>query len=350
MNTPANNSSSLSGSQPSSKTSGKEPDGFQTHQDRSMGLMWFGIIALIIGSFSGCFSIITTVGALNTPAGETGDSGAFMAFAIYGGFAAFMIASGLASMRRRRWMRPLMIIASWVGLSAGVLGIAMIIAMRNELGALIKASMPAEQPIPPGMLTLVFIVGLSIVLFIAVIIPIAFIVFYSSRNVIATLNTVDPKPSWPERVPLSVLGLSISLGLAAYLILIAMSYGSISLFGSIIKGPVAVLILFAIAMVLGALAFTTYQLRPIGFWGTVVGSLLALTHGIFNYWSPNDLLTLSNNNISATQMQAMQQFTSDTRLPMLIMLIVFSAIWFVYLAFLKKYFKPQSPSPNSSNT
>jgi hypothetical protein len=159
--------------------------------------------------------------------------------------AVFFTCMGVGSMLERRWAGPLMLITSWIWLYSGVLCSAYVVFIEREGGR-------------PGVL------GLFGYWFILV--PALFVLFYSSRNVKATLAARDPKLRWTDRCPTPVLGVAFMLVLGAACLLAFAPFGRPTAFGKVLTGSPAVTFYLALAAVFLSIAVAIYQLRSWAWW------------------------------------------------------------------------------------
>ena len=311
------------------------------HKDRSTGLVVFGVLAVIIGAFSGCFAFLPALGQAGAAPANPGS--ALMAGLLYGCFAIFMVASGIASIRRHRWSRPLLLIAAWTGLVSGVLGMAAVLAVKDMIKLLILGAMPSNQEDAAALFPVVVAVCLAAIGVAGVLVPGLFILFYSRRDVRATLEAADPNPSWTERVPMSVLGLSLGMGLGALSCLVVAINGALALFGAALVGPAAFIIGVLFAAVLGALAVGTYRLRVAAWWGTLLVSMVGFANGVVGLLSPEAMLAAAAPALQGSQLETMRTFLTQMRTPAMAIMAVLTIGWVTFLVAIKQHFKPRAP-------
>lgn len=99
------------------------------YKDRYGGLVAFGILELLLGA---CCSLMLPLTLVNVflsrrlpgAAGAAGNAAtAGFGLLVYGGLAVFFVTIGIGSLRARRWARTLMLVAAWMWLVSGLLGL-----------------------------------------------------------------------------------------------------------------------------------------------------------------------------------------------------------------------------------
>lgn len=229
--------------------------------DRSAGLIIFGIIQLILGAL--CVFLVLAATAGSELAARRGLSVPQQAFAsmllVYGGAALYFIATGIGSLRRKRWARALSVVVSAMWLAGGIIGgISAALLDRRSLTLLIP--------------WLVFGVAL----------PLAIFVFYRRDDVRATCARYDRKGRWTDRVPLPVLAVVLLMGFGSIALLVNAANPVVPMFGTALTGPIAAITMMVLAVLLGFLALQMYRLKESAWWTVVLlqvaGCLIAASH------------------------------------------------------------------------
>jgi hypothetical protein len=122
----------------------------------------------------------------------------------------------------------------------------------------------------------VAIFAIAVLFVVYILIPGIFFWFYRSENVRLTLEYYDPTQRWTDRCPTSVLGMSIALALLSAGGLTGLAAMAVPMFGIIFTGPIAVIILLAIAALFAIAAVLVYRQRILG-WNMAVGIIVLLT-------------------------------------------------------------------------
>lgn len=259
-----------------------EPSAFR---DRSARLVLLGVLAVGLGGAGillGVLHLLLPVlrELLPDPEALVSDArSAWTGFLLYGLLGAVLIWSGIGSLRKRRWVAPVMRILGWIWLIAGLLGLLLVAGMLD--GLLLLAS-PDRSAWPPGFALLVKAVVLGAGVLGGVLLPMLIVWGYRHADVERTCRRHDPAPAWTDRCPEPVLGLAIALGLAALLAVPLAIRPVVPVFGVLITGwPGAVLTLI-LGVAAGLLARSVYRLSKTAWWVTsvslvVLGAALAIT-------------------------------------------------------------------------
>jgi hypothetical protein len=221
--------------------------------DRSVGLMVFGILQIVVGIVCGVFALgVIASSELAARAGASTGTVGTIIFA-YGLTALHFVSSGIGSIRGRRWARAMSAAVAALWLAGGVVATISTIAI-----------VPKIVPNSP-------LVALTIVLLLLfVALPLGILMFYVRDDVRATCERRDPKPRWTDRVPVPVLAVVIVMGFAAAWLLVNMSRPSLPLFGTIVTGAPAALALLALAVLCAFLAIGLYRLKESAWWSVVL--------------------------------------------------------------------------------
>jgi hypothetical protein len=121
---------------------------------------------------------------------------------------ATLVALGVGSIRRRRWAPPLVLVVAWTWLAGGLLSLPF---LPGALDGAFRLVDPDGAGAPGPLIAAV--AGLLVTF--GVILPAAFIWVYRDPALLRTCERYDPRPSWTERCPRSVLGVSVSFAALA---------------------------------------------------------------------------------------------------------------------------------------
>jgi hypothetical protein len=332
---------------PAPESPGSSPVAAADYPDRSTGLTIFGILQILLGGLSLLLIPFILLSAVMSRKVGTGPlpAGSYVAgICSYSFFAAALITLGIGSTRARRWARALNLILSWVGLIFGVFGtIAIMVVVPSSFKAVFRqaaVNTPNAPPMPVGVATVVLtlmIVFFS-VLFVAV--PLAFLLFFSRKDVEETCRRRDPVERWTDRAPLPVLAVSMLLAFGAvYSLLMSVTTPLFPFFGKYATGIPASAALIALAVLDGYLAFAFYRLRPLGWWIAVSALALRVISTVLTYRRGDLLQAYSHLGWSQTQIDMMRSnpgFRSG--LGMMWWGVGLSVVMFGYLIWIKRYF------------
>ncbi len=250
-------------------------------------LIALGVIAIVLGGFTllggvsmffGMWVGMRTAATLSKQPDNL--SFAFMALpAVYYLFSATsLVWLGVGTILARRWARALMIVLSWLYLTADAL------LLIGVLVALAKAGSPphAAEWIVMGF-TLAFS-GLF-----AVGLPIVFIALYSSRQTGEVFDAWGPRASWTDRCPLPVLAVAVLMSGAATLSLLLAAVGTpLPIGGGLWNGAAARVGYLLAGLVFGALTAGSYHLRRSAWWGATLLPIACLASAGFSIRASGD--------------------------------------------------------------
>jgi hypothetical protein len=253
-------------------------------KDRKTGLVIFGIIHMIIGTFCVLFMFFTIIGAIAvTTLGEnafsTMNSGQLiLAGLLYLLLAVWFIWMGIGSILSRKWARVLILITSWLWFISGVLGFIFILLFMPD----IFGPMATGEEIT----TEIAVVGQSILMgfmvVILVIIPGAFVLFYSSRHVKATCEQRDPRVRWTDKAPFSVITISSLLGVVAISMpFLGFYQWAVPFFGFFLSGIPGAVVVLIYTLLFAYAAWGIYKLQIMAWWcGFILTIVSAVSMGI----------------------------------------------------------------------
>lgn len=317
----------------------------QEFRDRRKGLTVFGVLCVAVGAFATCFAVLAPIVAVvasvspqtGVPAADV--RGLVIATLFYMGLAALFVTLGIGSLRARRWVRPIMLVVSWVWLGCGVLGLASWLILLPTFPSAMRAARPDDPPIPDDVMTAVTLIASLFLLVAYVALPSLFVWFYNDRDVKETLERADPAPRWTDRCPLPVLGMSLCLFAGAAAALAPLPYGAVPALGRILTGGSAAVFCLAIAASAAALGWGSYKLRSWGWWGSL--ALVLLVHaGSLATFLRFDMTTIYHRmGMPPEEIATMQEGHFLSRTAAIVSTAALGMACVVYLAFVKKYFR-----------
>jgi hypothetical protein len=206
----------------------------EPHKDRRAGLIAFGVLQILLGCFS--FLLLLRIAAIAANAAQNLflDSAATVYF----------IATGIGSIRGRRWARALIAAVSSAWTVFGVLALAVLL--------FVQASPTAQAIIAVAVFTIAL--------------PLVLALFYSSRDTALTADELDPKVRWTDRAPVPVLALCAVLAFCSIETLMTSGRQTFVLFGHLLAGAPATLAMIALAILFAHLAIQAYRLRESAWW------------------------------------------------------------------------------------
>ena len=300
--------------------------------DQRGGLKMMGALLIAVGLLGGCLGIASQAMMLSpqaaaaaggAPASTRQVVAALVVMALTAGL---FVTLGTASVRLRRWARPLVVglTATWV--LVGAAKVASVIAFGPAVQRALAGSAPATAPTTGAG---GFVVAAVMLFMIMVLLPGGFMYFYTRDGVRQTLEHFDPTPAWTDRVPVPVIALGFWLVLGALRALSATAWGMFPAFGWQVHGGSAVAAWVAVSLAFALLAWGVTGLKPVAWWTAVVVALLNLGSTVATI-SRLGLAEFHRHSASPTaRIDATQWLAQD---------LMYSAVLLAYLIWVRRYF------------
>ncbi len=325
------------------------------YHDRGTGLVIFGAAQIILGLLAALMIPLMALGAFMSrlsPHAAAMRPGQYVSsVSIYGFIAASLVTLGIGSIQMKRWARALTLVVSWYGLITGVLITILLTAvlpvtMRAALHAQQGAAGTSSPAVTIGIMAVIVTVIIVFIAFFLIVVPVAFVVFYSRKDVEQTCRQRDPLERWTDSTPLPVLAASVILAAgAAYLLVLGITTPLFPFFGRYLSGPAGSVAMLALAALDAYLAVALFRLKYAAWWIAVITmSLRLVSMFVTSGWA--DLMqAYAKMGMSDSQLQVMRSnpvFRSHA-------ILWWSLIWMVgslgYLLWLKRYFKKSTQPP-----
>lgn len=235
-----------------------------SYRDRSRALGVYGGILVASGVACAAFSVvIVAAGRLAAARAGAPTSVTIMNVVLYVALGGGLIAIGIGSIRARRWARSLAIVAGWVWLATGILGLVMT--------ALLIPSALSGAGLPAGTAGCAAVAVGTVLLLFLVLLPLLVLFFYRSADVRRTVEARSPRPDWSDRVSVAILGIAASLVFGAVgAFASAATTRQVPLFGAVFVGASATAILVATGVVCAVLAWATWRRAAAAWWALLV--------------------------------------------------------------------------------
>ena len=326
-----------------------EPDVPAT-KDRSIGLVIFGILTILLGCLTGLFVLLMLFGqavaAMAHAAQMPVNFAAILpAVAVYGVLAVALIWLGIGSIMARRWARALLLIFSWSWLVMGIFVLfALAFFIPKLLGNLPATGTPNQPAMPPAAIGGVMVIMFLFFGILFIVMPAVWTFFYQSRHVKATCEARDPVTRWTDACPLPVLGLCLWLIFSVpMMILMPLSgHGIMPFFGIFLTGVSGTLFCLAVAALWGYAAWLIYHLKPQGWWLILIAMIVFMASSLMTF-AQHDVLEMYQlmgyPQAQIDQIQKTGLLTGNT----MGWIMGFSALPFLaYILFIKRYFRAKS--------
>lgn len=239
-----------------------------TFKNRRGGLLFFGVALMILGALAGLMGAFMLVGFwFSSEALDAAQRRMMLPSVIFYFLAgAYLVVLGVGSMRMKRWSRAMILATSWLWLVTGLVGILVFVFVVSPmLSETLPAGHAGVQSAIVGCMSVFF------VLF-GLVLPLSFLLFYRSRHVRLTVESLDPVSRWTDRVPLPVLAFAILWFYGGICSLIwPLSYRALPLGPWIIRGTALLVI-----MMIGAAAGFFVGLGSVRLWRAAWWTALVL--------------------------------------------------------------------------
>ena len=243
-------------------------------RDRRTAMMIFGVILILIGAGAGCMSLLMPLSFLAPVESQAPEGLALKPSAqtilpsmvLYAMVAAGFIALGVGSIRCRRWAPPVVVAAAWIWLIAGVLGVAMICVVGP--GLLQDLASQFDDEVNRTVIYVIASVAGCAMLVESIALPTMLLLFYRSVHVRQTCIVNDPKPRWTDDSPSGIVTLAMAMGLLAAMMLPSVATAKLPMFGKVISGFPASVVVLVIVVASAVLAWGVSRKAIWAWWGT----------------------------------------------------------------------------------
>jgi hypothetical protein len=248
------------------------------HRDRSLGLALFGSAQILIGLASGALVPLTVVAVVVSPLVDLRATVPTMLLAT--AMAGVFIVLGIGSIRARQWARSLSLSLAWIWLVTGAATVALLWLALPSLWS----DLAAASGLDGGTARIIAVGGQLVLLVFYVLLPLAFVLFYRSPDVIATCRARDPSPGWAALCPQPLLALAVAYGLGALSVVTMPAYGFVfPLFGRLLSGRWGAVAWAAVAGLGLLLARATCRREPWAWWTALLATVLATASTILTF-------------------------------------------------------------------
>jgi hypothetical protein len=256
-----------------------------------------------------------------------------------------LIACGTGSYRLRRWAQPVTLIFTGTWAARGLLGIIEWLIVLPTFLHVMSAGAAATQPTTAattgqtttGPAGLAVALGTMQLLF-GVLLPTGGFLFYRRHVVKQTLDHYSPAPVWTDRAPTPVLAACFWLWLASLFLLNACLYAVVPMFGRLVIGPPALVVLGVGSVGCLVLAIGMFRRRPLAWAITTLAVLAVGVSSIVTFArvSPADYYRAAG--YPAAQVEMLRHAGVGHVSPMLVSTCLYGAAAIAYLLWIRKYF------------
>jgi hypothetical protein len=326
------------------------------YRDRGTGLVIFGVAQIILGLLAALVVPLIALSAFMArlaPGGTMPFARVISGAIFYVFIAALLLALGIGSVRMKRWARALTLVTSWYWLILGTLGTVSLTAvlpvtMRTALAQAQQNSAGTSSPeITTGVMAVIITIVIVFFAFFLILVPVAFLIFYSRNDVAETCRHRDPVERWTDRAPLPVLGASVAFfALSLRGLITGITAPMFPFFGRYLTGIPAAAVLVALAALDLYLAVALFRLRSSGWWIAIVATPVRMLAVAFSYSRAGLMQAYSKMGWSDEQMNILNSSPLFRSRVVLWWGVILMMLFFGYLLWLKRYFKaPRAAAP-----
>ena len=313
--------------------------------DRKVGLILFGIFQTVLGCLCGLMGLMMIGMLLLGPMAEAKQAEMMNARTMIPGVAFYFVLAvglvwlGIGSMLARRWAWTLTVVLSWLWLIMGVFcSLGFILFGRSMM----SASMAQNDNVPPQMMLVMYIVMAAFMACVYILLPALFLLFYHRASVRATCERRDPKVRWTDRCPMPVLALSIMLAMSVLCMPMSLASGfGMPLFGVPITGLAGVIVILLMTLVLAYLAWGTYRLRMVAWWGAILVMILGTLNAVVTFSRMGLMEMYEKMGIPPAQLEMIREsgmVEAMSQWGPWLGPLVGGVVWLGYLLYVRRYF------------
>jgi hypothetical protein len=316
------------------------------YQDRSSGLVIFGVMQIVLGLLAALLVPLAALGAFLTrfAAGAAMRPGQYISgMATYAVVAAVLLTLGIGSVQKKRWARALTLVISWYWLITGVL---ITVLMTAVLPVTMRTVLRGQQnaagqsaAVPAGVMAVILTLVIVLAAVFLILVPIAFVVFYSRNDVAETCCQHDPVERWTDRTPLPILGASVVfVTQAVYLISTGLTAPMFPFFGHYVTGASGRALFLVFAVLDAYLGIAFFRLKPLAWWIAIVAAPVRLLSMAVTFGRADLVQAYAKLGWSDTQLQMLNS-SPLVRSHMVLWWSLISSVLFVgYILWLRRYF------------
>jgi hypothetical protein len=315
-------------------------------KDQRPGLIAFGIVEIVLGGLCALMALLASLAVVLESRAGGGLEWRAMgpAVAVYAALSVTLVWLGIGSILCRRWARALSLVVSWSVLLVGVISMCLFVIFVRALAAGRGADSQAA-------FVMLAVVEILLALF-TVVIPGAMVIFYHRRHVKATCEARDPVIRWTDTCPLPVLATSLWFGVGSlWFLAMPLMYGSIvPLFGVLVSGTKATVMILAGSALWIYLAWATYRLKIAGWWTALVAFALFSVSAAITFLKVDPMEMYRRLGYPEEQIDQIRSLGVVTGRTVTWWTILFFLLFLIYLLWIRKYFRAAGDSSAAAPT
>jgi len=311
------------------------------HKNRRVWLSVIGVVEIAIG----CLMLLSIVAMQRAPVPPE-ESGLqlpvspvamkFVTTIVNGSIALLFLAIGVGSIQCRNWARLAMLGLSGFWLVSGL--------FTTLILSLMTPTIQQQTDAPPEVVQTVFGLSLALELFAFVLMPTVFLIFYSSKSVKATCLAMTPQTAARTagfNVPAPLIALAVSEGLGGFAILSFMIVPATAVFGVVVHGLPAFLVLLAFSLASGFAAVLIVYRKFSGWVLALVKNAVAMVSWVITVAGRDVNQFYRELGVNERQLPGLQSFPQMQSLTWYLSVPAMVA-YVIYIWYAKKYFPRES--------
>jgi hypothetical protein len=307
-------------------------------RDQSTGLAVFGTLEIIMGILAFAFAMFLLVLVSATGLGGMKASHYWIAMGLLFYMTGWFCVMGMGSIKTLRWTRTLMLVGSWVTIFFGTLVLALVLHLLPWVYSLLADS----GLLSPQRALAALYVGLSVLIALQLVFPLAAILFYSLKGVQATCERRNPDPCWTDCYPLPLMAMGFVSGLGVSTLLLgATTNYVVFVFGRIWTGFPGFVVVAAIAAACGYVGWGAFTRKKHAWWAAYVIILLTSSSMMLTVAELDMDLLYERMGYSVDQVASLQQLQVFSPAVLTFVACLWGIMACTYLVWVRDCFLPE---------
>jgi hypothetical protein len=310
-------------------------------KDRKTWMVVFGILQILLGAFCALMVPVMAISMVAAPTLDTGSEnhmtmGALISSTLFYVFlAVWFIWMGIGSINTRRWARALILVTSCLWLVGGLIGFFFVVVYMPAM----FDQMAMNGEIPPEIAVAVKYMTLGFVTVLYIVIPGVLAFFYGTKNVKTTCDLRDPKISWTDKCPLSVLGLCFAFGLGIISMVGVLFNDSVfPFFGHILSGVPGAAVVLAVIGIKVYVCRGLYKLKLKAWRAGVLLVTLGSVSAIITFMNTDLAEFYEKMNYTPEQLELMERYKFLQGSDMVVYFALFMLVFLAFLMYTRRFF------------
>ena len=203
----------------------------------------------------------------------------------------------------------------------------------------ILSNVAAGGQMPQNVMMATQIVMTIFMFIIYIFFPCILIMFYAGKNVKATVETRNPKPSWTDRCPLPVLALTLLFAGSILSVIQMASYNFLAaFFGVLLTGAEGAAVLAVVTVLLIYIAVGIYKLKMHAWWTALLVVVAGAVSNVMTFSRISIFDFYRKMGFPEQQIEMIRETGIANILGMKWYTLSWSVVFVIYLLLVRKYF------------